>query len=56
MKTYTSITNKGLVAVIAKNKKEAYNKIKEAGFILNKGHVFVSNVHLDYTSGIKLGL
>lgn len=54
MKTYTSITNKGLVATLANNKNEAYNKIKEAGFKLNKGHIFVANVHLDYTSGVKL--
>lgn len=54
MKTYTSITNKGLVATIANNKSEAFNKIKEAGFKLNKGSVFVSSCHMDYTSGIKL--
>lgn len=54
MKTYTSITNKGRVATLANNKEEAYNKIKSAGYELNKGQVFVSNVHLDFTTGIKL--
>lgn len=54
MKTYTSITNKGLVAIIANNKTDAFQKIKEYGYSLNKSNVFVSSVHLDFTSGIKI--
>lgn len=52
MKTYTSITNKGLVATLANNKNEAKNKIKEAGYIVSI--ILISSCHIDYTSGIKL--
>lgn len=54
MKTYIAYTGKGKVATQAKSRMEAWDKMTEKGFVLNKGCVMISCVDISILKGFEI--